>query len=185
MPVFLEREIKLAFESRDSAYAAVTALQPAPLRSRRLQSDTLFDTAEAMLTPRRAILRVRRDGAQAFITFKNPSEHPIIKVREELETSVADASIIVAILEQLGFMPWFRYEKYREEFALDDVVIAIDETPVGTYVEIEGSDTGIAAVATALGRTPSDYVLDSYRGLFVRFCAERGLDATHMLFSTV
>ena len=61
-------------------------------------------------------------------------------------------------------------------------MIAIDETPVGTYLEIEGVERGIAATTVALGRRPSDYVLDSYRGLFVRHCHERGLPLTNMLF---
>ena len=34
----------------------------------------------------------------------------------------------------------------------------------------------------ALGRGPSDYLLDSYRGLFVRYCQEHGLPSTDMLF---
>ena len=61
---------------------------------------------------------------------------------------------------------WFRYQKYREEFALDDVIVAVDETPVGTFVEIEGGDAGIAEMAEALGRGPADYLLDSYRRLY-------------------
>jgi adenylate cyclase class 2 len=91
--------------------------------------------------------------------------------------------LLLRVLEELGFRIWFRYQKYREEFALDDVIIAIDETPVGTYVEIEGGERGIAATAEALGRRPADYVLESYRGLFVRHCQERGLPISHMVFS--
>ena len=62
-------------------------------------------------------------------------------------------------------------------------IVAIDETPVGTYVEIEGGEQDIATTTEALGRRPSDYVLDSYRGLFVRYCQERGLPVTDMLFA--
>ena len=54
---------------------------------------------------------------------------------------------------KLGFRVWFRYEKYREEFAHEDVTIAIDETPVGTFVEIEGSEQGIDHMAAALARS--------------------------------
>ena len=63
---------------------------------------------------------------------------------------------------------WFRYEKYREEFSAEDVIIAIDETPVGTFVEIEGGEEHIHQTAAALGKTPDDYILDSYRTLFVQ-----------------
>jgi adenylate cyclase class 2 len=105
-----------------------------------------------------------------------------MKLREELETVVGNGTLLVRLLEELGFHVWFRYEKYREEFALGDVVIAVDETPVGTYVELEGGERGIAASAEALGRRPSDYVLDSYHGLFVRQCQARGLPITNMLF---
>ena len=178
----LEREIKLAFASPDAARAAVRNLGAAPLRARRLQSDTLFDTAQRTLSPRGAVLRVRRDADRYYVTFKNPSDHPTLKVREEWETGIGDAGVMTTILGQLGFEPWFRYEKFREEFSHNDVILAVDETPVGTYVEIEGSDAGIVATAAALGRGPADYVLESYRGLFVRFCAERNLPITHMLF---
>ena len=74
--------------------------------------------------------------------------------------------------------PWFRYEKYREEFSHEDVTVAIDETPVGVFVEIEGSEEGIAAMAEALGRGPADYLLDSYRGLFLK----SGLGGRDMVF---
>jgi len=86
------------------------------------------------------------------------------------------------VLEQLGFHVWFRYQKYREEFSREDVTVAVDETPVGTFVEIEGSERGIQEMATALARKPADYVLDSYRGLFVQHCERHGLPVSDMLF---
>ena len=83
----------------------------------------------------------------------------------------------------LGYRKVFRYQKYREEFALHDVVVAVDETPVGTYVEIEGSDGGITSAARALGRGPGDYIIDSYRTLFVRSCEEQGRPIGDMVFA--
>ena len=96
-------------------------------------------------------------------------------MREELETVVGDGHLLLRILEELGFHVWFRYQKYREEFSLDDCIVAIDETPVGMFVEIEGGEAGIAAWREALGRGPADYVLESYRGLFVQYCGQRGV----------
>jgi adenylate cyclase class 2 len=110
-----------------------------------------------------------------------------MKLREEIETAVGDGTSMLRLLEELGFRVWFRYQKYREEFALEnidvDVIIAVDETPVGTYVEIEGAERGIATAAGALGREAADYLLDSYRGLFVSHCQERGLPITDMIFA--
>ena len=106
-----------------------------------------------------------------------------MKVRDELETEVGDGSLLLTLLEQLGFHPWFRYQKYREEFSLDGCIVAVDETPVGTFVEIEGDERGIAAMADALGRGPADYVLQSYHALYTDDCQRRGVAATNMLFT--
>lgn len=183
MPTPLEREVKLRFDSPEAARAAVAATGATPLRPRRLQSDVLFDNEQRMLSARSQVLRVRIEAEHSYVTFKSPADHPTLKLREELETGVADGECLVTILERSGFRTWFRYQKYREEFAFDETVIAVDETPVGTFVEIEGSDRGIAAAAVALGRGPGDYIIDSYRALFVRFCQERGAPIGDMVFA--
>src|SRR5438034_182153 len=182
MAATLEREIKLTFESAEAARAAVLTIGATPLHGRRLQEDCLLDTTNDDLRDRRSSLRVRQDGSRSLLTFKGPVQPAAVKVREELETVVGDGTLLMRLLGELGFHVWFRYQKYREEFALDDCIIAIDETPVGVFVEIEGGDRGIAAAAHALGRGPADYVLESYRGLFVRRCEELGVTPTDMLF---
>jgi adenylate cyclase class 2 len=182
MAATLEREIKLRFGDPEGARVAVLAAGGTPVRGRRLQEDSLLDTADELLRRRRSVLRVRLESGRSFLTFKGPVQPSIMKLREELETMVGDGTLMLRVLEELGFRVWFRYQKYREEFALDDVMIAVDETPVGTYVEIEGGERGIATTTEALGRRASDYVLDSYRGLFVRHCQEHGLPITNMLF---
>src|SRR5437868_2410000 len=182
MSATIEREIKLAFDSPEAARSAVVATGATPLHGRRLQEDCLLDTANDDLRRRRSALRVRQDGGRCILTFKGPVQPASVKVREELETIASDGTLLIRILTELGYRVWFRYEKYREEFALDDCIIAIDETPVGVFVEIEGGDRGIATAAQLLGRGPGDYLLDSYRGLFVSYCAERGIAATDMLF---
>jgi adenylate cyclase class 2 len=105
-----------------------------------------------------------------------------MKVRDEVETLVGDGEVLRRVLEELGLHVWFRYEKFREEFCYDDVIVAIDETPVGVFVEIEGSERGITGTAQALGRSPGEYVLESYRGLFLAHRHEYGLGGTDMVF---
>jgi adenylate cyclase class 2 len=122
------------------------------------------------------------ESGKSLLTFKGPVQASVMKLREELETVIGDGTLVLRILEELGFHVWFRYEKYRQEFAKDDVIVAIDETPIGTFVEIEGGEQSIISTTEALGRGPADYLTDSYRGLFLQHCHERGLSATHMLF---
>lgn len=178
----VEREIKLRFASVEQARDAVLATGATPLLGRRLQEDALLDTEDESLRRRRCVLRIRIENGKSRITFKGPVQPSIVKVREELETVVGDGELLLRIFEELGFHVWFRYQKYREEFAHEDVIVAIDETPVGVFVEIEGTEPGISAMADALGRSAADYILDSYRGLFLLLREEYGLGGADMLF---
>jgi adenylate cyclase class 2 len=182
MPTTLEREIKLSFSSAAEAREAILACGATPLRGRRLQEDCLLDTAADDLRQRRSILRVRIELGKSLLTFKGPVQPSPMKLREELETVVGDGDTLIRLLNELGFRIWFRYQKYREEFGHEEALIALDETPIGVFVEIEGSEEGITRVAEAFGRGPADYVLDSYRGLFARYCAEHPEVGTDMVF---
>jgi len=179
----IEREIKLQYASAAEARAAVLGIGALPRRERRLQDDCLLDTSDTMLRRQRSVLRVRIESGRGLITFKGPVQPAAIKVREEIETDVGDGPLLIKLLEQLGFQPWFRYQKYREEFSIGGCVVAVDETPVGTFVEIEGDERGIAAVAEMLGRGPDDYMLQSYHSLYSDECRRRGVAVTHMLFA--
>jgi adenylate cyclase class 2 len=179
----VEREVKLLFGSADEARAAILAAGGSPLRSRRLQEDALFDTADESLRRRGCTLRVRTESGHSLITFKGPVQPAAMKLREEYETPVGDGETLTEILEALTLRVWFRYQKYREEFAAADVTIALDETPVGTFVEIEGGEAAIVSMTHALGRTPADFILDSYYRLFVKRRDECGLIGEHMVFT--
>jgi adenylate cyclase class 2 len=178
----LEREIKLRFDTPAQARAEIMAAGATPLRGRRLQEDCLLDLPDEKLRRGQCALRIRIEAGKSRITFKGPPHPSAMKVREELETVVGDGDMLLRILERLGYRVWFRYQKFREEFSLGDLIVAIDETPVGTYVEIEGGERGIAQLAEVLGRGPADYVVDSYRSLFVQYCTQRSLTRTDMLF---
>jgi len=180
----LEREIKLRFDSVEEARRAVIGAGCTPRLGRRLQADALLDSEDEQLRRRRCVLRVRVEQGKSRVTFKGPVQPSIMKLREEFETLVGDGEVLLKIFEELGLHIWFRYEKYREEFSHDDVIVAIDETPVGVFVEIEGCEQGIETAAAALGRSRADYILDSYRSLFLQHRDTFGLKDSDMVFDT-
>ena len=178
----LEREVKLSFDSAKSARDAVVAAGAIPLLGRRLQKDALLDTPDSLLRDRACALRIRMEDGTSRITFKGPLQDSPMKLRDEFETVVGDGVLLLRLFDALGYQVWFRYEKYREEFSHEDVIVAIDETPVGVFVEIEGTERGITAVAVAMGRFPADYILDSYRGLFLKRREALGITSADMVF---
>lgn len=178
----LEREIKLRFPSVAEAREAILRTGATPVRGRRLQEDCLLDTADEHIRRARSVLRIRMEAGRSLLTYKGPVQPSRWKLREERETIVSDGETMLYVLERLGFSVWFRYQKHREEFGATDAVIALDETPIGTFVEIEGSETAITELAAALGRSESDYLLDSYRSLYVQHCEARGIACGNMVF---
>lgn len=178
----VEREIKLRFDTPEAAREAVARTDATPLRGRRLQEDVLLDGSDEALRRQRSVLRVRSEGQRSLITYKGPVQPGPMKVREELETVVGDGDLMLRVLERLGLHVWFRYQKYREEFARESVVIAIDETPVGTFIEVEGTEEGITAMAQALGKGPADYILDSYHRIFLNCRESLGFQGHDMVF---
>jgi predicted adenylyl cyclase CyaB len=115
----VEREIKLRYDSVESARAAVLAAGATPLLGRRLQEDALLDTEDESLRRRRCVLRVRLENGKSRITFKGPVQPSEMKLRDELETIIGDGVLLLRIFEEVGFHIWFRYEKYREQYGLE------------------------------------------------------------------
>ncbi|MGE4223472.1 MAG: class IV adenylate cyclase [Vicinamibacterales bacterium] len=159
--------MKLRASGAADARRRVLAAGVSPLRPRRLQHDVLVDTPDRRLLAAGSALRVRADGDRAFLTFKGPVVPGPLKVREEIETEAASGAALLGVLAALGYTPAFRYEKYREEYAADGAIVAIDETPIGTFIEIEGTAAAIHALAAAFGYDDADYVTASYRALFL------------------
>lgn len=141
-----------------------------------------------------------KGASRVILTFKSPPEQLAIgelthhtggrhKVREEIEVVLTDASSLQRIFEGLGLKGWFRYEKFRTPYKLParhkwakDLVIDLDETPIGTYVELEGPPDAIDRAAQELGHSSREYVLKNYLVLYIEDCKRQGLQPSHMLF---
>lgn len=137
---------------------------------------------------------------RVILTFKRPVVHPAgsdaehssdgsHKVREEIEMEVTDAATLTTIFESLGMSGWFRYEKFRTTFRLPTtkawargLLIELDETPIGTFTELEGPAPAIDRAAAELGYSKRDYVLKNYLTLYIEECRRRGEQPVHMLF---
>ena len=98
-----------------------------------------------------AILRLRRVGKRAILTFKKRFPSPSsVKRQLEEETEVEDADAMQRILERLGFKSSLIYEKRRETWKYHSTEIAIDELPFGWFMEIEGDETNIIAAEQSI-----------------------------------
>jgi adenylate cyclase class 2 len=81
------------------------------------------------------------------------------------------------ILIALGFEVVYRYQKYRAVYALRAVVASLDETPLGTFIELEGEPDDVDEAATALGARPLEFIRATYRELQEIDAAARGVVA--------
>jgi len=163
----LESEIKLRVGGPDAARAAVERLGARRVRPRHFEDNLLLDDAGGRLRGSGRLLRLRRTPAGGLLTFKGPRlDSGDVKTRQEIEVAVPEPDTLQSLLEALGWRPVFRYQKYREAYAWEDVEIVVDETPIGTFLEVEGPVESIHAAAAALGFRPGDYITDSYVGLF-------------------
>src|ERR1700722_18322479 len=99
--------------------------------------------------------------------------------------SFPDGNALEQILNEIGFHPIFRYEKFRTEYmkAPGAGKVMLDETPVGNFFEIEGSPRWIDRTARLLGFTTNDYITRSYGYLYLAYCRERRMAPSDMLFS--
>jgi adenylate cyclase, class 2 len=161
-----------------------------PVHRRALEDNFLFDTTERALRGVRSILRLRHYAAQWVLTYKGtPEPDAFFKSRVELECTVSNAATMRAIFEELGYGPVFRYQKYRTVYAPEHrsrtahFEIALDETPVGNFLEIEGSRSAIDRAAKALGYSRADYLTASYGALYLEDCARKKVTPGDMVFS--
>jgi adenylate cyclase, class 2 len=177
-----EIEVKLPFASAEEALDRLARLGARTVRPRLFEDNLVLDRDQDPLKNTDRLLRIRVEGERTLLTYKAPveGEHRH-KVREEIETEVGDPGALRRLLERLGFTVRWRYQKYRTVLALEDLEIAVDETPIGVWVELEGPPGSIDRVAGQLGFTPDLYVTATYRNLYEKEAVERGVDPGELL----
>jgi adenylate cyclase, class 2 len=153
-------------------------------KPRSFESNILFDNTKRTLRKHGKLLRVRRVNAHGLLTFKGPSVPGRYKKRLETETNLQDSDAAEAILAHIGYHPVFRYEKFRTEYGASDGAghVLLDETPIGNFLELEGSPRWIDRTARLLGFSSDDYINRSYGYLYLAYCRERGTRPKNMQF---
>lgn len=206
-----EIEIKLRVPNLDALNLRLKKLRAKEISPRTHESNTLYDTAGQRLRRRGQLIRVRTERPAssheeqhsmekfaAILTYKGPTHstraannrpsnkiRTHFKIKEEAEVRVAEAAELSTILRALGLRPTFHYEKFRTTYALrglSQLQVELDETPVGIYLELEGSVTSIDRAARLLGYAREDYLKDSYSSLYLAECKRSGHKPGNMLF---
>jgi len=165
---------------------------------RTFEHNVLYDTPTRDLRARGQILRIRQYGPICTVTHKRKPgpEDPIdttrYKIRIETETAVAEGPALDAIFRQLGYAPAFTYDKYRSEWSHtispDSPLtghLLIDETPIGTWAELEGPTDWIDRTLAELEVSHSLCLTDSYGKLFLDWKLRTGSPVENLTFSDI
>jgi adenylate cyclase class IV len=177
--------------------------------SRVLERNTLYDTPDSDFRRRSALLRIRAEAPLPRAGLKSPNVTSCSALPRTILTSKAPAALRSARdrrykeklerelvvhgpptrwdrkLRSLGLRPGFRYDKIRSTFRLSrlpGLAIELDETPAGTFIELEGLPRAIDRAARALGYSSRDYYCGSYWDVYVADCRCRGITPRNMVF---
>jgi adenylate cyclase, class 2 len=181
--VGIETEIKIRIEDPESFCRRLESLDAGVLSARHFEDNCLFDFPGQSLRSSQCLLRIRLAAGECLLTYKGPPrQEGIFKTREELETRIENAETILQILERIGLHICFRYQKYRREFVLHGVHVAVDETPIGNYAEIEGPEDGIREIARKMEVAEAQFLRLSYYALYLEHCHKNGVTPQFMIF---
>jgi predicted adenylyl cyclase CyaB len=168
-----EQELKIPVDDLGPVREGLRSRGARQLSGFEREVNLLFDDQEGSLERSDQVLRVRRVGGRCLLTFKGPPTFVgPVKRRDELETEAAEAEVIEEILKRLGLRPVVRYEKDRERWALEGAEVALDRTPMGDFVEIEGPGERLERLAAELELRPERAVCESYVTLWRRYRTE-------------
>lgn len=203
-----EIEIKLRVSDLQSLVQRIRDLG-ATFKGRMFEQNTIYDTPGSDFRNSGRLLRVRLEtsapaGAslhedrllrprarpgRGVLTSKAPPhpggggfDRPRYKERLERELEILNPEVWPRALRTLGLRPSFTYEKFRSTFELPRLQLDLDETPAGSFLELEGSPHAIDRTARALGFTSRDYFLGTYWDLYAADCRRRGRPIKNMVF---
>lgn len=178
-----ELEVKFAVLGLEPFVDRLQALGAVQIQPSLHEVNLRFDTPNGELEQTRRVLRLRQDS-ESRLTYKGPGQvRDGVHLRRELEFSVSDFDTARAFLEALGYQVVWMYEKYRQAYSLEQVIVTLDEMPFGPFIEVEGPDGArIQSAALKLGLDWETRILESYAVLFERVCRFMNLQFRDLSF---
>lgn len=180
-----EIEIKFRIDDVRSLTRRLRAADFKQVTRRTHESNTLYDLPGQTLRKRGELLRLRKYGSTWLLTHKAKGKVTLHKTRIETQTRIDDGEQFQKILQALGFIASFRYEKFRAEWSDGRGHVVLDETPIGFFGEIEGPARWIDRTAKRLGIDRQSYITDTYAGLFFAWKRRTRSPANEMTFRAV
>lgn len=174
-----EVELKAVLDSWDARRDQLVRAGAKKVFRGRLE-DRRYDTNERSLAARDIVLRLRiyRDagGARAELEYKGPTlfEHGY-KVREEVGSTVSDASAIALVLAGLGYIVTRPIDRDIEQFELGGAIVRFERYPrMDDLVEVEGEPEALERAIAALGIPRAAYNADRLTDFAMRYEARTG-----------
>lgn len=190
-----EIELKFPIADAQAFQSRLPALHFHLDTPRTFEANTLYDTPGRALRDAAQILRIRQYGTLCTLTHKRHPDREDpgsrYKVRLETEAHVDDGAALAEIFRHLGYVPAFRYEKYRTEWSHDDPAaksighLVVDETPIGTWGELEGPTEWIDRMLALLAIDPATCIIDSYGKLFLAWKQRTASTVNHLTFDLI
>ena len=145
----------------------------------------VFDYPDRRFREKHITLRLRKKGDKSILTYKEPADKESkLKIRKETEIEVENFENMKHVINKLGLIDSFIYDKKREKFKGEGFVIEIDKNPfIGTYCEIEADTEEIFFdVMKRLEFEEKQIIKKNYREIFEKYCEEKGINAKNMTF---
>jgi len=172
MSIEIEKKYRLTPELRTEVEAALEEFG-AEFVGEDFEENTIFSNDD--LFERNAIVRIRRKGNKAVLTFKqriaNTSD---AKQQIEHESEISDAGAARSIVESIGLIAAIVYEKRRRTYKFRSVEVVLDELPFGLFMEIEGPISAIAEAEMLLGIEELDVEHETYPRLTAKYGVRNG-----------
>jgi adenylate cyclase, class 2 len=185
----IETEIKFRVRDASALAPRLAALGFHLDTPRSFESNVLYDTPGRTLRQKREILRIRQYNGRWLLTHKRIPDSGIgedeHKHRVETETELSDGAALADVFASIGFVPAFRYEKWRTEWSDASGHCVLDETPIGLFAELEGPPDWIERIAAALNVPPQDRTTLSYGRLFDLWREQTRSSAHDLTFAAV